>query len=405
MQQPLDGIRVLEWGAYHAGPGGTAILADLGAEVIKIEHPERGDPSRLSFLVNRSSFRLPDGSSLWNECANRGKKSIAIDLGKEAGREIAYRLASKSDVFLTNFRRQTVEKLGMDYATISKRNAQIIYAWVSAFGPKGPDRDRGGFDYQGQGRSGLMWTVGEEDMPPLVSQFGILDQATAIMASHQIITALLMRERTGIGQEVHVSVLSAGLWLHYINVFTALVGDFDVPRHVRTKEHPTRNYYRCGDDRWLIMTVPAHKRQEQWPTFCRILGHPEFDTDPRFDSDENRLKNAGQLIPLLDDIFATKPRDEWLHLLEEHDIICCKVNRPSELVEDAQILANDYIVEFDHPERGRTRIPGYPVHFGKAWAGTKSASPKLGQQTEEVLAGIGGYSADEIEHLRTDGVI
>jgi len=405
MIQPLEGIRVLEWGAYHAGPGGTAILGDLGAEVIKIEQPGNGDPSRGSFLVNRSSFRLPSGDSLWNECANRSKKSVTIDLSVPEGREIAYRLAARSDVFLTNFRRQLVEDLEMDYRTISGFNPQIIYAWVSAFGPNGPDRDRGGFDYQGQGRSGLMWTVGEEGMPPLVSQFGIIDQATAIMASHQILTALLMRERHGIGQEVHVSVLSAGLFLHYINVFTALVGDLEVPRHVRTKEHPTRNYYRCGDDRWLIMTVPAQKRQRQWPGFCEALGHPELAHDPRFDSDEKRLANAGVLVPLLDGIFATRPRDEWLKILKENDIICCEVNRPTEIKDDPQVRANDYVVDFEHPERGMTMIPGYPVHFSKSWAGTRRAAPRLGADTDEILSGIGGYSAARIARFREAGIV
>ncbi len=403
--QPLEGIRVLEWGAYHAGPGGAAILGDLGADVIKIEQPGRGDPSRGAFLVNRSSFRLPNGESLWNECANRSKRSITIDLAREEGREIAYRLASKSDVFLTNFRRQMVEELKMGYEAVSKVNPQIIYAWVSAYGPEGPDKDLGGFDYQGQGRSGLMWTVGEEDMPPLVSQFGILDQATAIMASHEILTALLMRERQGIGQEVHVSMLSTGIFLHYVNVFTALVGDFQVPRHVRTKEHPTRNYYRCGDDRWLIMTVPAHKRQQQWPLFCRVLGHPELIDDPRFDSDENRLKNAPILVPLLDGIFATRSRDEWLKDLKANDFVCCEINRPTELKDDPQVLANRYITEFEHPYRGKTMIPGYPVHFSKCRAGTKNAAPRLGANTEEILAEVGGYSGEEIARLKDNGVV
>ena len=396
---------MLEWGAYHAGPGGAAILGDLGADVIKIEQPSRGDPSRGAFLVNRSSFRMANGESLWNECANRSKKSITIDLKSEVGREIAYRLVARSDVFLTNFRRQLVESMKMDYPAISKVNPQIIYAWVSAYGPKGPDRDLGGFDYQGQGRSGLMWTVGEEDMPPLVSQFGILDQATAIMASHQILTALLMRERQGIGQEVHVSMLSTGIFLHYVNVFTALVGDFQVPRHVRTKEHPTRNYYRCGDDRWLIITVPAHKRQQQWSMFCQVLGHPELADDPRFDSDENRLKNAGVLVPLIDDIFATKPRDEWLKALKGNDFVCCEINRPTELKDDPQVLANGYITEFEHPDRGKTTIPGYPVHFSRAWASTTTPAPRLGANTEEVLAEVGGYSTGEIAQLKADGVI
>ncbi len=405
MKQPLEGIRVLEWGAYHAGPGGTAILADLGAEVIKIEQPGKGDPSRLAFLVNRSSFKLLDGSSLWNECANRGKRSILIDMDKDEGKEIAYRLVSKCDVFLTNFRRQRVESMKMDYPILSQHNSQLIYASVSAYGQKGPDCDLGGFDYQGQGRSGLMWTVGEDDMPPLVSQFGILDQATAIMISHQIMAALLMRERQGVGQEVHVSVLSAGLYLHYVNTFTALMDDMEVPRHARKKEHATRNYYRCGDDKWFIMTVPAHKRQQQWPKLCEVLGHEELVTDSRFDSDENRLANAGELIPILDDIFAARPRDEWLKALKANDFVCCEVNRPSELKDDEQIMANDYIVEFEHPERGNTKIPGYPGHFSKAWAGTKSASPKMGQHTDDIMAEIGDYEADDIARLLADGII
>ncbi|MFO8102288.1 MAG: CoA transferase [Dehalococcoidia bacterium] len=405
MIQPLDGIRVLEWGAYHAGPGGTAILGDLGAEVIKIEQPNGGDPSRNSFLVNRSSFRLPNGESLWNECANRSKKSITIDLNREEGREIAYRLAAKSDVFLTNFRRQRVGSLKMGYEAISAVSPRIIYAWVSAYGPEGPDRDLGGFDYQGQGRSGLMWTVGEEGMPPLVSQFGILDQATAIMASHQILTALLMRERQGIGQEVHVSVLSTGIFLHYTNAFSALVGDLEVPRHVRTREHPTRNYYRCADDKWLIMTVAAHKRQQQWPKLCEVLGHPELIDDPRFNSDENRLKNAPTLVPLLDEIFMTRPRDEWLQALKGNDFVCCEVNRPTELKDDPQIMANGYITEFEHPDRGKIMIPGYPVRFSESWAGTRSAAPRLGANTEEILSEIGGYSADEIAQLKFEGIV
>jgi len=395
----------MEWGAYHAGPGAAAILADLGAEVIKLEQPGKGDPSRGQFLINRNSFRMANGESLWNECANRGKKSIAIDIDKDEGRAVAYRLAGKSDVFITNFRRGRVESAKMDYAALSEVNPKLIYAWVSAYGPNGPDADRGGFDYQGQGRSGLMWSVGEEGMPPLVSQFGIMDQATAIMTSHEILAALLMRERTGIGQEVHVSMLGTGIYLHYINVFTALMGNMEIPRHVRTKEHPTRNYYRCADDRWLIMTIPAQKRQSQWQKLCNLLGHPELGTDPRFATDEKRLANAGTLIPILDDIFATKPRDEWLGLLKGEDFICSEVNRPSELAEDPQVLANGYVMDFVHPERGKTRIPGYPAHFSKASAGTKSAAPRLGEHTEEILAEIGGYTPDEIIALREKKVI
>jgi len=224
MRQPLEGIRVLELGMFHAGPGGTAILGDLGAEVLKIEQPGVGDPTRKLNLVGNVRLQLEGGISVWNEAANRNKKSVTVDLSKRSGREVAYRLVSRSDVFLTSLRRPAVKKLQMGYPTLSEINPKLIYAWVSGFGPCGPDRDVGAFDYQGQGRSGMMFCMGEPQMPPLVCQFGIIDQATSIMASHEIITALLMRERFGIGQEVHVSILGTAVYLLYANVLIALVG-------------------------------------------------------------------------------------------------------------------------------------------------------------------------------------
>ena len=271
MVQPLDGIRVLELAAFHAGPAGTAILGDLGAEVIKIEQPGVGDPIRGSYRIGQISLEISDGMSLWNEGSNRSKKSITLDLTTARGQEIAYRLASKSDVFLTNLRRQAVEKVKMEYSMLTHYNPQIIYAWVSAYGPKGPDSERGGFDLQGQGRSGMMFSIGEEGSPPLLSQFGIVDQATAIMLSNEIITALLMRERFGIGQEVHVSILSSAIHLLYMNIFVGLISGFEIPRHQRSKEYPLRNYYQCGDGRWLIITLTPPDRH--WPAFCsRAIG-------------------------------------------------------------------------------------------------------------------------------------
>ena len=403
MRQPLEGIRVLELAMFHAGPGGSAILADLGAEVIKIEQPEVGDPMRKLNLVGNVHLELEGGRSIWHEGANRGKKSVTIDLNKERGREVAYRLASKSDVFLTSLRRPAVEKLRMDYSVLSKINPKLIYAWVSGFGPNGPDRDVAAFDYQGQGRSGMMFCVGEPQMPPLVSQFGIIDQATSVMASHQVLTALLMRERFGVGQEVHVSILSTALYLLYMNVLIALVGGFEVPRHQRSKEYPLRNYYKCADDRWLIMTLTISERY--WPPLCQAIGHPQLESDARFDTDEKRHANSEQLVAFLDQVFATRPRREWLDVLAKYDLPVGPVHRLSELVEDPQILQNNYIVDFDHPWLGKIKIPGYPIHFSESYAGTRSSAPELGQDTEAVLTDLGGYSEKEIAQLRDEGVI
>jgi len=403
MNQPLEGIRVLELGMFHAGPGGAAILGDLGAEVIKIEQPGLGDPIRKLAFVGHVHLELEGGGSIWHEGANRSKKSVTINLSTEKGREIMYRLASKSDVFLTSIRRSAVEKLKMDYPIISKINPRIIYAWVSGYGPYGPDRDVGAFDYQGQGRSGMMYCMGEPDMTPLVSQFGIIDQATSIMASHEIITALLMRERFGMGQEVQVSILSTALYLLYCNVLIALVGGFEAPRHQRSKEYPLRNYYRCADGRWFILTAGIFDKY--WPSLCQAIGHPEFENDSRFDSTEKLQANSEQLVRIFDQIFAARPRDEWLKILAGYDLPVAPVNRLSELVNDPQIMENGYIMDFDHRRLGKIRIPGYPIHFSKTNAATKIAAPDLGEHTDFILKEVGGYAEDDIAQFRNEGVI
>jgi crotonobetainyl-CoA:carnitine CoA-transferase CaiB-like acyl-CoA transferase len=353
--------------------------------------------------VGQVHLQLEGGRSVWHEGANRSKKSVTIDLNKERGREIAYRLVSRSDVFLTSVRRPAVEKLKMDYATLSRINPRIIYAWVSGYGPNGPDRNVGAFDYQGQGRSGMMFCVGEPDMTPLVSQFGIIDQATSIMASHEVITALLMRERFGIGQEVHVSILSTALYLLYCNILITLVGGFEPPRHQRSTEHPLRNYYKCADGHWFILTAGIFEKY--WSSLCQAMGHPELANDERFDSAEKLRANSEQLVALFDKFFATRPRDEWLKILSEYDLPVAPINRLCELVDDPQVMENGYIMDFDHPVLGKIKIPGYPVHFSKTDVKTKTAAPELGEHTDSVLREVGGYSDEEIAQLRHECVI
>ena len=403
MKRPLEGIRVLECGIFHAGPGGTAILGDLGAEVIKIEQPGTGDPIRATKRIGRIPLDLPGDRSIFCEGANRNKKSVTIDLATNKGQEIVHRLVGRSDVFLTNMRPQAIKSLNITYPILRQFNSKLIYASVSAFGQKGPDRERGGFDYQGQARSGLMYSMGEIDMPPVLSQFGIVDQATAIMASHQIITALFMRERFGIGQEVHVSILGSTMFMLYFNILMTQMCGFKPPRHKRSTELPTRNYYKCRDDRWLMMTLTPPEKY--WGSLCLALDHPEIENDPRFNTDDMRLENAEQLVAVFDQIFATRPLEEWLGVFAEYDLFCCAVNRPGELADDPQVLANDYLVDFEHPTLGKIKIPGYPVHFSEGSAGTTSAAPELGEHTDEVLSTLGEYTRDEIAQLKEERVI
>jgi len=403
MTQPLAGIRVLELGMFHAGPGGAAILGDLGAEVIKIEQPVGGDPVRHLKQISRVPLELKDGSSIWNEAANRSKKSITIDLRHEKGIEALHRLISKSDVFISSLRSPALEKMNLTYPALANINPRLIYSHISSFGEKGPDRNIGGFDYQGQGRSGMMYAMGEPQMTPLVSQFGIIDQSTSIMLSHAIITALFERERSGIGQEVNVSILGTALFMGYINNMIALICDLDVPRHQRATEYPLRNHYQCADGKWFVMTLPP--AEKYWPMFCRAIKRPELEKDARFETMEKRLANSAELVAMLDQLFASQPRAEWLKILSRNDLPHAPVHRPTELKDDPQIIANDYIVDFDHPRLGRIKIPGYPVQFSQSQAGTTSCAPELGEHTDAVLSEIGGYSQEEITGLRAKGVI
>lgn len=403
LRQPLEGIRVLECGIFHAGPGGTAILGDLGAEVIKVEQPGDGDPIRSLMRVGRIPFEISGRRSLFCEGANRNKKSVTVNLKSDQGRDIFYCLAQQSDVFLTNMRPKAQERLRIRYADIRKIHPKIIYASVSAFGAEGPDRDRGGFDYQGQARSGMMYSMGEEGTPPVVSQFGLSDQVTAIMASHQILTALLMRERFGVAQEVHISILGSSMFLNYFNILITQLAGFEVPRHKRSTEHPMRNYYPCGDGRWLMMTLTPPDRY--WKSLCQAMERPDLETDPRFDTDERRLENAEDLVRIFDEIFATHSREWWLERFRNYDFFCCAVHTPKEVADDPQVSANDYLVDFPHPTLGRVKVPGYPVHFGQSWAGMHSAAPELGQHTEEVLTELAGLSKKDLVRLRNEGIV
>lgn len=403
MHKILEGIRVLEWGIFHAGPAGGAILADMGAEVIKIEQPGTGDAARQGRRYKGIDFSFGEDGNLFYEGANRGKKGITLDVASEQGLEIAYRLVEQSDVFLTNLRPETIRKMKMDYPRLVKQRPDLIYASVTLYGSKGPDANRGGFDYQGQAKSGFMHNIGEPGMPPLLAQFGIIDQTTAIMGSYQVVAALLMRERFGIGQEVEVSLLGSASYLMYLNNLTTLVTGRQVPRHERATADPLRNTYQCQDGRWLVQTqVP---NQEKWKVLCNLLGLPELVDDPRYDTRDKRLDTSEELVSILDKAFLEKPRDEWVRLFNENDLSVSPANTTLEAVQDPQMSANEYVVDYDHPELGKMRIPGFPIRFSQAEVNNNLRAPKLGEHTDQVLKDIAGYTEEEVDRFRREEVI
>ncbi len=403
MHYPLQDVRAIDCGIFHAGPGALAFLADLGAEVIEIEQPRLGDPVRDLMAYGNACFEHKNRSLLF-EGANRNKKSLTLNLSHPKGQEILHRLVSQSDVLLTNFRREAIEQMGLTYAILREVNPRLIYAYVSGNGSLGPDSNQGGFDQQGQARSGLMHSMGEIGMPPLLMQCGIIDQMTAIVASHGILTALFMRERFGIGQEIDVSLLGSAMFAQYFNVMTPLATNREVPRYDRTGADPLRNHYCCQDGKWLsIQAIPRHG--DSWQICCHVMNRPELENDPRFSTYEKRKENRQELIAILDDIFKAKPRNEWHQLFSSHDFITCPVNSPSELREDPQVIANRYIAECDHQVFGKTMMPAYPIRFSEGKTGPHIAAPELGEHTEEILREIGGYEAGEIAALQGEGVI
>jgi len=407
MAGPLAGIRVLEWAVFHNGPAAGYMLGDLGAEVIKIEEPVRGDPWRGVESLAGAAMSLPGGLNVAFEVANRSKKSITLDLKREEGREILYRLVSKCDVFFTNFSRDVARRLKVDYETLSQYNPGLIYAVASGLGTRGPEANKRSFDPIAQARSGIMWVVGDRDHKEPFQIVGqILDQMGATMLAYGIMAALLARERQGVGQEIEVSLLGSAIHLQVINTTTALLRGRGQARHSRRRcRNPLANHYRCADDKWLILAEIQSDRF--WHNFCQAIGKPELEKDPRFENALKRRDNCQELNGILEEVFATRPRDEWLRILEEKGggIACAAVVTPEELGSDPQVLENEYIVDFDHEILGRVKLVGCPVRFSRTPARISSRPPAFGEHTEEVLLELGGYSWEEIAGFREKGII
>jgi crotonobetainyl-CoA:carnitine CoA-transferase CaiB-like acyl-CoA transferase len=397
---PLSGIRVVEYGVFHAGPGAGAILGDLGAEVIKIE-TGTGDPERFWSVIGGVDITVPGGESIMFEISNRNKKGLHLDIKTEKGREIFERLIATADVFLTNLRQSTTHTLTIDYDSVRRINPAIIHAGVSGYGEKGPAADLGAFDPMGQARSGMMYL--HDNQTPGLMHMAVLDQAAAITVSHAILAALFARERHGVAQAVHTSLYSAGLWLMYCNLFAKSVLNRDTAfAWKRFENSPLRNSFQCSDGEWIIGV--HHPEEKYWERFCEITGQQELISDPRFADTQARRKHVAELVAVFDRVLASRTRDEWMELFQKNGLMFTPVQHIGEVLDDPQALANDYVVEFDHPAHGRVKLPGYPARFSAAGAGIRSAAPTLGEHSSEIILSL-GYSEEDLEDLRRQGVI
>ncbi len=403
MPRPLDGIRVIDWTIWQQGPVASAMLGDLGADVIKIEERVGGDPGR--GVARMAGIDLSERPNFYFEANNRNKRGITLDLKKPEALAIVYRLVAKSDIFVQNFRKGVADRIGLGYETLKPHNPRLIYASATGYGPKGPESGDPSFDYLGLARSGIMLAAGEPGMPPLAIAGGVADQMGAVMLAYGVLAALIARDRFGVGQLVDASHLGSMAWLQGLSLAARLMMGFAIPRQPRESAvNPLWNHYRCADGRWIALGMLQPDRQ--WADLCRVLGVPEAADDPRFKTMPDRAAHATDVVALLDRVFATKPLQEWSAILRGGgDFIFTLVNSVDDLPDDPQVQANGYVTEFGHPAYGPTKVVGVPVGLSETPGAVSRPAPEFGQHTEEVLTDLLGYSWEDIGRLKDADVI
>jgi len=394
---PLEGVRVLDLTRVLAGPFATMILGDLGAEIIKIETPGQGDDTREwgpPFIAGESAYFLS---------LNRNKKSLTLNLHLAEGREILYALAEKCDILIENFRPGVTKQLQVDYATMAKRNPQLIYCSITSFGPNGPYRDRLAYDLVIQGMGGLMQITGEPERPPIRIGVAISDIAGAVYATIAILAAMAGRNRTAKGQFIDISLLDSTIsWMTYMAGYYFATGRN--PAKLGSA-HPTIVPYQCfktKDGEFITIAIGNDKLFRQ---FCEAIGVNELSSDARFSTASQRVINRNLLIPMLEEQFKRKTKEEWLRLLAESKLPAGPVYSMEEIFSDPQVLARDMLVKVMHPKAGEIKQIGIPMRFSDTPAVIREPPPTVGQQTAEILGGLLQYNAGRIAQLRDEHVI
>jgi len=402
MAGALQGIKVVELGHWVAVPSSCAILADWGADVIKIENPETGDALR----GMRSIEGVPQSNHIMPifEVLNRGKKGLAVDLRVTQGREIVYRLVERSDVFVSNFQPRILNKLGMSYETLIRRNPKLIYATLTGYGETGADKEKPGYDYAAfWARGGLMSKLSAPSGTPPSHRPGIGDNITSMCITSGILAALLARERSGKGQKIDFSLYQTAAWVMNQDIQVALYRNEEIPNIDRQRaKNPLWNSYQTRDGRWIQLAMMQSDRY--WPEFCKAIERPELQHDGRFNSDANREKNNELLVSIVSEVFAAKTLCEWMDILDRHGQINSMAQTVLEITNDPQAVQNDFFAKLDHPNAGEIRLVASPVKFSETSAAVKGPAPQVGQHTEEILLEA-GYTWDDITRLKDEGAI
>jgi len=391
---PLAGIRVVEIGNYMAGPYCGMQLADLGADVVKVEHPKAGDLARLL-------EPLASGESGNFARLNRDKRSLAIDLKREQGREVFRKLAERADVIVENLRPGTMDDLGLSPASLLGANPRLVYVAVTGWGLDGPYADRPALDIIVQGQSGLMSITGEEGGAPVKVGVSIADLTAALYATIATLAALRARDRDGRGQLVDVSMFESAVSLA---VWEAGVyfGSGEVPRAAGSAHKLVAPYQAvAASDRHFIVgaTTPPN-----WKAFCGALGLGPIETDPRFADANARRRNREALVETIEKVTRTKPAQEWLALLRKAGVPCGEIADYGDVFNDQHLLARKFFVDLEHPTLGTLRGLGSPMRLARTPVAHRRAGPRLGEHSVEVLRELGWSDAD-VDRLASAGII
>jgi len=389
----LDGLRVLDVTQVMAGPFCAMLLADLGADVIKVEPPS-GDSTR----------QMPGavaGDSPSFNAVNRGKRSVALNLKTSGGRDAFVRLARSTDIVIENYRPGVMAALGLDYPTLSALNPGVVYASISGYGQTGPSRDKGGFDLIAQGVAGIMSVTGETGGPPVKAGVPLTDLGAGLFAAVGILAALEARHRTGAGQHIDTSLVDAGVALSVWEA-TEYFSGIGVPQALGSAHRMNAPYQaiRCADG--FITLGAANERL--FRRLCDVLGHTEWTTMPEFADNASRVRNREALAARIESITVEQPRSHWLMLLEANDIPCGPINDYAQVFADSQVRAREMVVEVDHPTLGRLRTLGSPLKMSGTPPDVRRRAPRLGEHTDVVLREA-GFSDEEIAAMREVGAV
>jgi crotonobetainyl-CoA:carnitine CoA-transferase CaiB-like acyl-CoA transferase len=400
--QVLEGIRVIEVAQWWFVPAAGAVLADWGADVIKIEHPVTGDPQR--GLMTSGLIPNTGGVNFMVEQPNRGKRSVGIDLATDGGRELLYRLVERADVFLTNFLPAARRRLRIDVDDIRRVNPKVVYARGHGQGAEGPDNEKGGYDAASFWcRGGICHALSPAGAPaPVMQRAAFGDSIGGMGLAGGIAAALFHRERTGKGALVDISLLGTAMWTLSPDIIaTKLIGG-EFPQFDRTQSpNPIVNSYRTKDGRWLFLNMLQPDRF--WPDLCRRLGRDDLVTDERYANGMARFQNRGECVQELDAIFAQRTLSEWREILADAEGVWAPMQSARELHEDAQARANGYLPEVHRADGSHFTLVANPVQFD-ATSPTLRPAPDLGQHTEEVLLDL-GLTWDDLAKHKEAGAI